>query len=143
MTKRVLITGADGFVAAHVIKRILDTTDWSIVALTLKNHSELPDRMRFATGDDDGKFSRIELIVCDLSLPIPQNLSDRFGKIDYLINLASESHVYRSIQDPANFIINNVQIMCNVLDWARKIIQKRFCMFPQTRFLVHMKMKSL
>jgi dTDP-glucose 4,6-dehydratase len=120
MTKRVLITGGDGFVAAHVIKRILDTTDWEIVALTLNSHSELPGRMRFATGNDRSKFARISLISCDLSNPVSNIMSSAFGKIDYLINLASESHVDRSISDPANFIINNVQVICNVLDWARE-----------------------
>ena len=120
MTKKVLITGGDGFVAAHVMKRILDTTDWHIVALTLSNHSELPARIRFATNNDDAKFARISLISCDLSEPITKGMASRFGKIDYLINLASESHVDRSIADPANFIINNVQVICNVLDWARE-----------------------
>jgi dTDP-glucose 4,6-dehydratase len=120
MTKRVLITGGDGFVAAHVMKRILDTTNWEIVALTLKSHSELPARIRFATSNDDSKFARISLISCDLSVPISREMAARFGKIDYLINLASESHVDRSIADPANFIINNVQVICNVLDWARE-----------------------
>jgi dTDP-glucose 4,6-dehydratase len=120
MTKRVLITGGDGFVAAHVMKRILETTDWDIVALTLNSHSELPSRIRFATGNDKSKFSRISLISCDLSVPITKGMASRFGKINYLINLASESHVDRSIADPSNFIINNVQVICNVLDWARE-----------------------
>jgi dTDP-glucose 4,6-dehydratase len=120
MTKKVLITGGDGFVAAHVIKRILDTTNWEIVALTLNSHSELPARIRFATNNDKSKFARISLISCDLSVPIAEEMASSFGKIDYLINLASESHVDRSIADPANFIINNVQVVCNVLDWARK-----------------------
>jgi dTDP-glucose 4,6-dehydratase len=120
MTKRVLITGGDGFAAAHVIKRILDTTDWEIVALTLKSHAELPTRIRFATGNDDSKFSRVSLISCDLSSPITEGMASRFGRINYLINLASESHVDRSISDPANFIVNNVQVICNVLDWARE-----------------------
>jgi len=118
--KTVLVTGGDGFVAAHVIKRILDTTDWTIVAVTLKNHNDLEGRMSFATDKDPSKLARVRAVECDLSKPISEDTSMLFGKVDYLINLASESHVDRSISDPANFIINNVQIICNVLDWARK-----------------------
>ena len=117
--KRVLLTGGDGFVASHVMRRILDTTDWEIVALTLKNHPELPERLRFATRGDESKYSRITFIACDLSEPISDHVSATFGKINYLISLASESHVDRSIKDPANFIINNVKVICHVLDWAR------------------------
>lgn len=117
--KRVLLTGGDGFVAAHVMRRILDTTDWEIVALTLKNQTELPDRIKFATREEDTKLSRVKFITCDLSEPISETMSKAFGKIDYLISLASESHVDRSIADPANFIVNNVKVICNVLDWAR------------------------
>lgn len=120
MIKRVLITGGDGFVAAHVMKRILETTNWEIVALTAKNHLELPARLRFAANDEESKYSRIALVPCDLTMPISDDTSAIFGKIDYVINLASESHVDRSISDPANFIINNVQVICNVLDWVRK-----------------------
>jgi dTDP-glucose 4,6-dehydratase len=119
MTKRVLITGGDGFVAAHVMKRILDTTDWNIVAVTLKNHDDLEDRLSFAINKDTSKLNRIKTVECDLSKPISEETNLLFGKVDYLINLASESHVDRSISDPANFIINNVQVICNVLDWAR------------------------
>ena len=119
MTKRVLITGGDGFVAAHVMKRILDTTNWEIVALTAKNHLALPARLRFAAADKEDNYSRIMLVPCDLTKPISDDTAVLFGKIDYLINLASESHVDRSISDPSNFIINNVQVICNVLDWAR------------------------
>ena len=30
---RILITGGAGFIAHHIIKEILDTTDWEIVSL--------------------------------------------------------------------------------------------------------------
>ncbi|MGV2384422.1 MAG UNVERIFIED_CONTAM: NAD-dependent epimerase/dehydratase family protein, partial [Thermobifida fusca] len=39
---------------------------------------------------------------------------------DYILNLASESHVDRSIADPGPFIRNNVEVMLTVLDYARQ-----------------------
>jgi dTDP-glucose 4,6-dehydratase len=63
--------------------------------------------------------SRVTLIKCDLSSPISQVTTSLIGPIDYAINVASESHVDRSINSPASFIINNVQLICHFLDWAR------------------------
>lgn len=120
MSKSVLITGGDGFVASHVIKRILETTDWNITAITLKNLDELQDRLEFATSGNATSRSRIKTVTCDLSYPISTETGLELGKIDYVINLASESHVDRSIATPASFIINNVQVICNVLEWARE-----------------------
>ena len=33
MSKRILITGGAGFIAHHVIDKILSTTDWEIITL--------------------------------------------------------------------------------------------------------------
>lgn len=120
MTKRVLLTGASGFVGSHVLRRILRTTDWEVVCLTTFQHHGLQDRMLFATDNLDEHMGRIKIITCDLSSPISSITSKKFGKINYVINLASESHVDRSIQDPAPFVINNVQAICNILEWVRE-----------------------
>ena len=34
MSKKILITGGAGFIAHHVIDKILSTTDWEVVLLT-------------------------------------------------------------------------------------------------------------
>jgi dTDP-glucose 4,6-dehydratase len=120
MTKKVLIAGADGFVGSHVMKRILETTDWEIVALTFLKGNEFKDRLSFATSGLDSLKNRVRCLSCDLSEPVSTDMFQDIGNIDYAINLASESHVYRSILDPANFIINNVKLICNFLDWARE-----------------------
>lgn len=117
--KHVLVTGGDGFVAAHAIKKILQDTDWNITAVLFKDQDAVGERLFFASGGDLHNLSRIRTTICDLSNPIETDFSDNFGAVDYVVNLASESHVDRSISDPANFIINNVSVICNVLDWAR------------------------
>lgn len=120
MTKRVLLTGASGFVGAHVLKRILSDTDWEVVCLTTFNHLGLQDRLLFATDGLDERFDRTKVVICDLSSPISSITAKKFGKIDYVINVASESHVDRSIESPGPFILNNVALVCNLLDWARE-----------------------
>jgi len=47
-----------------------------------------------------------------------------FGKVDCIINYAAESHVERSIEEPVPFIRNNVDLVLNVLEFARKVKPK-------------------
>ena len=128
MSKRILLTGASGFVGSHVLRHILVNTDWYVVCPITFTHKGLSDRIRLAVAGIDDNYNRVKIIRCDLTAPISAVTAHEFGKIDYVINVASESHVDRSIEYPANFIINNVALICNLLDWARiaqpeKIIQ--------------------
>jgi dTDP-glucose 4,6-dehydratase len=123
-----LLTGASGFVGSHVLRHILVNTDWFVVCPTTFTHKGLTDRIRVACEGLDDAYSRIKVIKCDLTSPISPITAHEFGKIDYVINVASESHVDRSIEYPAPFIINNVALICHLLDWARiaqpeKIVQ--------------------
>jgi dTDP-glucose 4,6-dehydratase len=128
MSKRVLLTGASGFVGSHVLRHILVNTDWFVVCPTTFTHKGLQDRIRVACDDIDGAYKRVKVIRCDFTSPVSPITAHEFGKIDYVINVASESHVDRSIEYPAPFIINNVSLICHLLDWARiaqpeKIVQ--------------------
>jgi dTDP-glucose 4,6-dehydratase len=125
-TKRVLLTGGAGFLGSHVLKRILDTTDWEVVCLVTFKHHGIQDRLVFATENLPEKLSRVKVLTCDLSSPISSVTSNKIGKIDYVLDLASESHVNRSIEDPAPFIINNVQVICHMLEWAREAKPEKF-----------------
>ncbi len=127
--KRVLLTGAAGFVGSHVLRHILINTDWEVVCPVTFKHKGLPDRVKLSVAGIDDDFKRVKLVKCDLIYPISKLTSEEFGKINYVLNVASESHVDRSIEYPADFIINNVSLVCNLLDWTRtqnsieKIIQ--------------------
>ena len=124
--KRVLLTGGAGFLGGHVLKRILNTTDWDVVCLTTFTHHGIQDRIVFATDSVQDRLDRVAIITCDLSAPISSVTAKKIGKIDYVIDLASESHVDRSIENPAPFIINNIQATCHILDWAREARPEKF-----------------
>lgn len=126
MTKRVLLTGASGFVGAHILKHILKHTDWEVVCLSTFTHHGIQDRLTFATQESDPEMRRVSVILCDLSAPISSVTSNKIGKINYVINSASESHVDRSVDSPTPFIINNVALICNLLDWARDANLEKF-----------------
>jgi len=119
MTKRVLLTGASGFVGSHVLRHLLVNTDWDIVCPVTFTHKGVQDRIRLSVEDNPEYFKRVKLIHVDLSAPLSSVTAHAFGRIDYVLNLASESHVDRSIEEPAPFVINNVQLICYLLDWAR------------------------
>ena len=124
--KRVLLTGASGFVGSHVLRHILVNTDWYVVCPTTFTHKGLQDRIRHAVREVDEDYARTKVIRCDFTSPISPLTAYEFGDIDYVLNIASESHVDRSIDYPAPFIINNVSLICHVLDWAREVGVEKF-----------------
>lgn len=119
MIERVLLTGAGGFVGSHALRHLLAKTDWQIVCPVTFQHKGLSDRIRLAMDEMPDAAHRVQVIRCDLTAPISSVTSDAFGHIDYVLNFASESHVDRSITHPADFILNNVALICRLLDWAR------------------------
>lgn len=118
MTKRVLLTGASGFVGSHVLRHLLTETDWEIVCPVTFRHKGLPPRIISALRGFDPE-GRVELIMLDLTAPVDSISRRRIGPVDYLLNVASESHVDRSISDPVPFVMNNTALMLNVLELAR------------------------
>ena len=124
--KRVLLTGASGFMGSHTLRHLILNTDWFIVCPTTFTHKGLQDRIRVALDDLPDAYKRVKIIRCDFTSPISPITAREFGKIDYVINIASESHVDRSIEEPAEFIINNVSLICHLLDWARIAQPEKF-----------------
>jgi dTDP-glucose 4,6-dehydratase len=119
MTKRILLTGASGFVGSHVLRHILTTTDWEVVCPVTFRHKGLSDRLVTAMEDQDQ--SRVTIVQTDLTAPISKVTAHKFGEINYILNVASESHVDRSIEEPAQFIQSNVALITNILDYARTL----------------------
>ena len=118
--RRILITGAGGFIGAHLVRYLLDRTDWEIVALDSFTHRGKTDRLSLVHTHAHGTALRWHILVHDLRVPISNQLADQIGEIDYVVSLASSSHVDESIAHPRDFIANNVAVMLNLLEWARE-----------------------
>jgi len=119
--KRVLLTGPGGFIGSHCLAHIMHNTDWDVVGIDSFRHKGLTDRIVEVTKNHQDWLSRIKIFTHDLRAPISPMLEAKIGKIDYIISMASESHVDRSIDDAPYFIRNNIEIVLNLLEFARKV----------------------
>lgn len=126
--KRVCLSGISGFVGSHLMSHLLKNTDYEIVGLASWRHKGVPTRV--ALDENYLKdIQRVKIITHDLSAPITPDVKERIGHIDYILNLASDSHVDRSITDPVPFITNNVAVAVNMLEFAREVKPKLFIQF--------------
>lgn len=119
MNKRVLLTGGAGFIGAHTLEHFLENTDWDIVIADSLEHRGDMRRIEQVLSKNAAWVKRMEFHKIDLAKPIDLVTANLWGRIDYVINMAAESHVDRSIDDPAPFITNNVLLTINMLEYAR------------------------
>lgn len=117
--KRCLLTGVGGFIGAHTLAHIMHNTDWQLVGLDSFRHKGKTDRVTEMIESHPDWRARVKIITHDLVAPLSYQLQDRIGHIDYVINMASESHVDRSITDPVPFVKNNIDVALNMLEYAR------------------------
>lgn len=121
MSKSVLLTGASGFVGSHVLRHILVNEDWEIYCpVTFRHYGRIA---RIIDAIESQYKDRIHFFIWDLKTPLStlDIVQNSIGSIDYILNVASQSHVDRSIEKPAPFIMNNVSLMANLMEYARAI----------------------
>ncbi len=119
MSKKVIITGAAGFVGHHIVEHIIKYTDWEIITLDRLSKTTCNgfDRLRDIEVFDD---ERVTSYTHDLNQPIGDGLIKEIGQVDYILHVAAASHVDNSIEEPVPFIINNVKSTLEMLEFARK-----------------------
>jgi dTDP-glucose 4,6-dehydratase len=109
----VLVTGGAGFIGSHLVDALLERTSTTVTVLdrlstggsraNLEAHDGNP-RLRFVLGD-----------VADAEL-----VDELVAGADSVIHAAAESHVDRSIEDPAAFLRTNVIGTQSVLESSRR-----------------------
>lgn len=120
MSKTILITGGAGFIAHHVIDKVLRETDWNIVTLDRLDFSGNLNRLKEVVETypvQDQK--RVKVVHHDLKAELNPMIRADIGKVDYIAHMAAGSHVDRSIDYPMEFVLDNVVGTCNILDFAR------------------------
>lgn len=129
MPKRVLVTGVGGSIGCHLMHHILKNTDWEVVGIDSFQHKGLVERITEMMENHIENWKRLKILTHDLTKPFPKGLKKSIGKIDYIINLASLSDVQDSIDNPVPFVKNNVDLMINMLEYAREIKPEVFLQF--------------
>ena len=131
MSKKILITGGAGFIAHHVIDKILSVTDWEVITLDRLDFSGNLNRLNeVVTSYPENERKRVRVIHHDLKAELNPEIIASIGKVDYISHLAAGSHVDRSITYPLEFVMDNVVGTAHILDYARKLDNlERFAYF--------------
>lgn len=125
MSKRILLTGASGFIGHHCLDYILSNTDWFVVCLDSFRHKGTYSRL----SELDLPKERCLVFRHDLSAPIDSVLEQKItegGGLDIIINMASDSAVERSVSDPGACWRNNCELAYNMLEFARRVMPSIF-----------------
>jgi dTDP-glucose 4,6-dehydratase len=121
MSKTILVTGGAGFIAHHVIDKILGETDWNIVTLDRLDFSGNLNRLKEVVETYPvSERKRVKVVHHDLKAELNPMIRAAIGKVDYIAHLAAGSHVDRSIDYPMEFVLDNVVGTCNILEFARR-----------------------
>ena len=131
MGKKILITGGAGFIAHHVIDKILSTTDWEIITLDRLDFSGNLNRLKEVVSSYPKKEQkRVRVVHHDLKAELNPEIVATIGHVDLISHLAAGSHVDRSITHPLEFVMDNVVGTAHILDYARKLDNlERFAYF--------------
>lgn len=131
MSKKILITGGAGFIAHHVVDKILSTTDWEIITLDRLDFSGNLNRLKEVVSSyTESDQKRVRVVHHDLKAELNPEIMATIGHVDLISHLAAGSHVDRSISHPLEFVMDNVVGTANILDYARKLDNlERFAYF--------------
>ena len=121
MKKRVLLTGIGGSIGVHTFAHIMANTDWFVVGTDSFRHKGWSDRVKVMLDAHPEWAERLMIITHDLIAPFSEMTKKKMGHIDYIISMASMSDVEASITHPIEFIKNNVDVVINMLEYAREV----------------------
>lgn len=102
---RVLITGASGFVGAHLRHYLLTHTDWSITGTV---YPETPP--------DSAQISREYLVALDLRDRAELDALLAQARPDRIVHLAAQSHIPTAYADPWGTLENNIRGQLNLFE---------------------------
>lgn len=119
--RKVLITGAAGFIGALLVKHLLESTDDTIVGLDNLNNYYDPGikwtRLdMLAEVDEDRRFSFVRGDLADGALI--ERLFDENG-FDLVVNLGAQAGVRYSIDNPRAYVESNLVGFFNILEACR------------------------
>ena len=120
MSHKVLVTGGAGFIGSNFVRLLITQPDIEkVVILDKLTYAGSLDNLEGVLDDP-----RITFIKGDIAEP--DDAVRAMKGCDWVINFAAESHVDRSINDPAPFMRTNVEGVRVLLEVARELKPKIF-----------------
>ncbi len=118
MRRKILVTGGAGFIGSNLVRLIIQSTDHEVLNLDKLTYAGNLESLR-----DVEQHPRYQFLQADIT--DPQAVADTFQHYqpDWIMNLAAESHVDRSIDGPDAFIQTNIVGTFNLLAAARSYYQ--------------------
>lgn len=118
MKKTVLVTGGAGFIGHHFVKRLL-IDGYNVISLDRLDFSGNLNRLAEVRDELSPEQRNLRVVYHDLRAEINPQLAKQIGNVDYIVHMAAGSHVDRSIQNPVQFVQDNIIGTCNILEYAR------------------------
>ncbi len=115
MSKKLLITGGAGFIGSHVVRLFVNRyPDYSIFNLDKLTYAGNLENLREIEDKKNYNFVKGDIVNFEFVMEFFSK-----EKFDAIIHLAAESHVDRSLDNPAEFAITNIIGTLNLLQAAR------------------------
>jgi UDP-glucuronate 4-epimerase len=117
MPKKILITGAAGFIGFHLCKKLVESDDEVIGLDNLNDYYDInlkKDRLKQVEGRKNFQFLKMDIADRD-------NISKLFSEkgFDIVVNLAAQAGVRYSLTNPYAYIENNIVGFLNILEGCR------------------------
>ena len=115
-----VVTGGCGFIGSYVIKELLKSEDKDLYIYNIDKMGigSLPENV---VEDERVEHHFMDIAVEDAwRIHMANPLDFITEDVDYVIHLAAESHVDRSIDNPLEFVDSNLKGTANVLELVRK-----------------------
>ena len=111
---KIIVTGGAGFIGSAVVRELIELRDFDVVNLDKLTYAGNLDSLSAVV--DSKRYKHEKVDICD-SLALAQVFKKH--KPTFVMHLAAESHVDRSIDGPADFINTNITGTFNLLEAAR------------------------
>ena len=116
--KKFIVTGGSGFIGSNLVKFLLKK-NYFVINIDKLSYSANPYNLKEVHNNKKYKFIKLDINNQNKMF----NILKRY-KPDGIFNLAAETHVDRSIDNPKNFINSNVLGVYNLLEALTKYLKK-------------------